>query len=568
MVNGSQYDDTIAVNGAAASVLISNAPQGTLQEVDYPSAFTGAASLTVNGNDGSDTFNVTPGAIPIFIDGGNPVGILPGDHINVLAGTANVVFTPGPTDDSGAFSVSTAGTQAISFVHIESASVTGGGGAGQTATVNGSNENDQITVTGTGTNAFTVAVSDSIDVAYTAFPDLSINAEEGSDQITVVPYYGTGGWQETVAVNGGAPQTLGGGLGDVFSLETPNTTGAAQTLSYTPTGPNSGFFDEVTMTSTITLNDIEQVFYNGGAMGDALTFNGSGGGDTITSTPGATIDAGMLQDNSLLALNYQNLGAAASVAVQDTGTGNTLVVNGTAADDVFTVAGTTGDVQLNSQIPLAPTGVQTLTLNGLAGDNGYTITAPQPYSVINVNGSGLPDPDVVNLTGNGSLATVSMGTAAPTVTQVGGLGIVDISGVGIVNLNNLAGLITADGLTGMPDAFVVSPLTATEAAIQDNGVNPVVNATTSGMLTVDPLGGGDSVTVNGTAANDTITAAPSGLDTVVTVECAGAGQHRHGRHRQPGRGWRHGQRQSHGQQHRRRPSRSRSPTTAAPAPTP
>ena len=86
-----------------------------------------------------------------------------------------------------------------------------------------------------------------------------------------------------------------------------------------------------------------------------------------------------------------------------------------------------------------------------------------------------------------------------------------------MNVGNGTGAVTVDGVTGVPDAFVVSPLTATSAAIQDNGLNPVVNATTSGLLTIDPLGGGDSVTVNGTAANDTITAAPSGLNTVVTV---------------------------------------------------
>lgn len=44
-------------------------------------AFNGEASLTINGDNGGDTFNVTPSAsVPIFIDGGNPVSVLPGEY--------------------------------------------------------------------------------------------------------------------------------------------------------------------------------------------------------------------------------------------------------------------------------------------------------------------------------------------------------------------------------------------------------------------------------------------------------------------------------------------------------
>ena len=124
---------------------------------------------------------------------------------------------------------------------------------------------------------------------------------------------------------------------------------------------------------------------------------------------------------------------------------------------------------------------------------------------------------MATLAGDGTApATVSMGTATPKVTG-GDLGTVDISGVGTVNLSNVARAITADGIAAVPDAFVVNPLTSSSAAIQDDGLNPVVNATTTGTLTINPLGGGDSVTVNGTAASDTIAVARNAVTDTVQV---------------------------------------------------
>ena len=83
------------------------------------------------------------------------------------------------------------------------------------------------------------------------------------------------------------------------------------------------------------------------------------------------------------------------------------------------VTGPTGNVLLNNQLPVQTTGVTTLTLNGLAGDNTFGITAttanPLPFTVINVNGSGLPDrrgePD--RQRHGTATAAVNMGAPAP-----------------------------------------------------------------------------------------------------------------------------------------------------------
>ena len=287
VVNGSQYNDTITVTGAQVADTETSGPALTLQTI----AYSGAASLTVNGNDGNDTFNVTPGATPILVDGGNPVGVQPGDVFNLNAGGGGVTFYAGPTGDSGGFQVGSSAT--VSFVHIETIGAISNPG---NVTVDGTNGDDDITIIARdstyspladGIQDFTVSVNAGPQILYVNAANLTVNSLSGDDDIVLqTPAPNGAAWNVQVTINGGAPQTLGGRLGDTFSLETPDGATAAQTVAYTPTGPNSGTLNDSTLASLITLTDIEQVFYNGGANGDALTFNGTGGNDTITSTPG------------------------------------------------------------------------------------------------------------------------------------------------------------------------------------------------------------------------------------------------------------------------------------------
>ena len=229
-------------------------------------------------------------------------------------------------------------------------------------------------------------------------------------------------------------------------------------------------------------------------------------------------------------LSFSNLGSGRRHDLDDASATrvDNLTFNGTSANDSFTVDAGTGLLHLNGQLVVSTAGVNNLTLNGLAGDNTYSISASQPYGAITVNGSGNSDPDVLTLTGDGSLVTVTLGGATQTVSG-GGLGTVDITGVGIVNLSNGAGDITVDG-TAAPDAFNVTPTSATSATIQTNGLAPVLNATTSGALLIDGAGGSNTVTVNGTANNDTIATALDATTTSVTVGAFLPISRRFGRH--------------------------------------
>src|SRR5262249_40683072 len=112
IVDATSGDDTIDVTGVAVNV-------AGLQPINYSNF----ESLQVNRLAGSDTFNVTSSAtVAISIDGGDPVGVLPGDLLHLVTNSADTVaYTPGPTGDAGGFVVNS--NQPVNFVHIESLTV-------------------------------------------------------------------------------------------------------------------------------------------------------------------------------------------------------------------------------------------------------------------------------------------------------------------------------------------------------------------------------------------------------------------------------------------------------------
>ncbi|MBI3837471.1 MAG: hypothetical protein HY288_06010, partial [Planctomycetia bacterium] len=150
----------------------------------------------------------------------------------------------------------------------------------------------------------------------------------------------------------------------------------------------------------------------------------------------------------------------------------------------------------------------TLDLNGM---HVYAHSVSLAGSVI--NGTVTASGGTLNLNGDGTAITLNFG--AQTVTG-GGLGTVAFTGGEVVNLNAGAGAITVIGTAG-PDAFDVTPTSTTQATVRVAGVNQVVNTTNTSTLTVDPAGDVDTVTVNGTSANDAITVAHSGASSTAQV---------------------------------------------------
>ena len=95
---------------------------------------------------------------------------------------------PGPTSDQGGFVVNN--NQPISFVHIESLSVSGGG----TPVINGTNGNDVITIiardssyaaAADGVQDFTVSVNGGPNLLFVNSPSLKVNAQAGNNQVVL-----------------------------------------------------------------------------------------------------------------------------------------------------------------------------------------------------------------------------------------------------------------------------------------------------------------------------------------------------------------------------------------------
>jgi hypothetical protein len=446
IVNASTDPDTIAVS--AAAVVITGRRTVNVS---------GAESIRVNGSTGSDTFNVTPASTAgIFIDGGDPVGTLPGDLLNIVAGGSAVTFNTGPETDEGSFVVGI--NQPVSFDHIESTSVTDAG----PVTINGTNGPDTITViardssTHAGTNGvqdFTVSVNTGPEMLFINVASLSVNALSGSDQVTLqTPAPNGAVWDVDVTVDGGLPAD------DTDRLIVQTPAAGAETALYTPTAANAGTLDLTTLSSLVTIVDTEQLSYIGQTDNDALTIAGTGGDDVFVHTPGATDQAGTIQVNSLLALSYLSLGATGSVTASGGGGADTLVANGTAANDTFTV-GAAGEVNLNARVVLNVSSIETLTLEGFDGNDTFTLVpaiSASVYTTMNFNGGteASATGDRVNLiatAGDDELVisgqTVSLGGKT-----------VQSSGIEDIRLDALAGddLIIYNGVEGISEAIVVS----------------------------------------------------------------------------------------------------------------
>ncbi|MEX2174318.1 MAG: dockerin type I domain-containing protein, partial [Pirellulaceae bacterium] len=133
--------DTLEVHASPAAETIVVTPGSVqisgLKEILFVEAT--VESLRVFGHEGNDAFTVTPMAsVPIFIDGGDPIGTIPGDSIVVLGA---VGFFAGPENDAGGFLTMGA---TVSFDHIESMIVNPNGAC--PFLILGTNGDDDITV--------------------------------------------------------------------------------------------------------------------------------------------------------------------------------------------------------------------------------------------------------------------------------------------------------------------------------------------------------------------------------------------------------------------------------------
>ncbi|HWB14006.1 MAG TPA: DUF4214 domain-containing protein [Pirellulales bacterium] len=514
-VNGTNGDDTFNVSDSAVQVV------GLL-----PVSLTTAnlEALDVAGLAGNDTFNVTPSAtVPISVDGGDPIGVLPGDTINLLHPPGPYQIFPGPTKDSGG--LKTPGFQTVSWVHIETVVNTGGG----PPIITGTNGNDEITVMARdssynpanpgvpnpaldGVQDFTVSVNDGPELLFVNTPNLFVDALSGNDDVVVQePAPNQAAWNVQVFVAGGPPASGANRLGDNVELETPGT----QAVTYNPnnplsavpavpgvtfTSPNAGGgqFNDTTNMSTVTATQFlipgfyqsspggaEDFIYAGEAGNDTLTYNtpaNANAGSNLVYTPGATADAGTITGSqsggaTLTPLAFSALGGAGNVSFTTSNAGRTdhLNVEGvpTSAGESFSVTPANGGTVQLSQLPPASSiitvpiltpAVSSLELDGLGGSDLFNLTGALPYTNAIVD-----DGSVVNLTGAVGPVTITEGDntvpSNPTVTGYGAP--VTLIGIDTANVDAGGNTTTATG-TLQNDNIIYTPTGATAGTFYDD----------------------------------------------------------------------------------------------------
>jgi hypothetical protein len=497
-VNGTSAADTINVSGAAVTVV-------GLKTVNY----TNVESLQVNGLAGSDTFNVTSSAtVPISIDGGDPVGVTPGDLLNVVTSPGDsVAFTPGPTSDSGGFVVNA--NAPISFVHIESLSVSGGG----TPVIFGTNGNDVITVIARdnsyaagadGVQDFTVSVNAGPTFLFINVPALTIDALGGDDLVDLVtPAPNGADWHVNVTIDGGPPSAS-----DHLIVETPGF----NAVSYTPTSPNSGtlVINGAVNNTNVNIIDIEQFTYNGMGGNDVLTMIGNSGANVFTLTPGANPDAGTLGMDTTLPVAFVNLGATGKVIVNGNGGADSLVYYGTPVNDTFSIDNNAspagGKVTLNARVPVITTAIATLTLEGLAGDDTFNLVptiAASPYTTLNLHGGGQASAagDQANLT---AAAAADVTVSGQVVSQSGKT----VAGTGLENINlngaPAGNRLIYNGVVGVTENInVIASPTANQGQVSVPGVTHVTFTNVPALVVNGNPADSDTLTFTGTNNSDT-----------------------------------------------------------------
>lgn len=200
IVNATAAADTITLNLTSGSV--NTGANGGIVALSLADT----EALSVNGLAGDDIFNVTPGTIPVSLDGGDPVAASDVVNLIVPAGAGTVTFNPGPLADEGSFTFSGAGFETVSYDNLEGATVNVSASGG-VLVVNGTNADDDISIVGTAANSLTVSVNGGPGVSYSGVTNLTVRGLNGDDDIDVDVNDAALG--VVINVDGGLPSTGG-----------------------------------------------------------------------------------------------------------------------------------------------------------------------------------------------------------------------------------------------------------------------------------------------------------------------------------------------------------------------
>ncbi|MCL5281877.1 MAG: LEPR-XLL domain-containing protein [Planctomycetes bacterium] len=498
VINASEGNDALAITGSSVAIT-------GKQTLDYSNA----EALIVNGLAGSDTFEVTPASIPIFVDGGNPIGVQPGDVLTVQAGGGTATVDTGPENDEGAVTI--AANEPVSFDHIESLIIDGAG----VAVIDGTNGPDAITIVARddsthagadGVQDFTSAVNDGPELLWLNTATLTVSALGGSDEVVLrTPAPNNADWDVDVTIEGGPPSAS-----DRLVVETPGN--GAETVTYLPGADDGGAMtiveSDTALATGVTIIGIEELAYDGEADDDVLTVVGTGGNDITLHLPGADDESGQFQVNTLLALDYQNLGSGATLTSDGAGGTNSLTAYGTAVNDIFCLDAT-GEVGLNSRLVIHTENTQNLRLEGLSGDDLFDLLnsiSDLPFGQILLNGGAQASAQGDRAKLRGTAGDDSFAVTGQTIV-LGGVSIVG-DGLEAIQLDGNGGAddLTYTGMDGVDDYVAIRISGTPNAGVLDVAGVALYSYVGIGRFEVygndGMLGDTDTLTVIGTNNDD------------------------------------------------------------------
>jgi len=478
LVSGTAAGETISVNHSAVTTLVlSGGLSGGTQTIGTVEA------VRVEAGDGDDTIQIVAlaaGGLDYTVLGGNPAGAV-GDKLEVTAPAA-VTLTPGPEDDSGSVEIATNPTTNISYDEIELLGITASPSGGS-LTISGTNADNDITVVGDAvdTDDFTVSVDGGPAILFVDFGALTINGLAGDDDIDI----DLNALDIAITVNGGDPSV------DVDTLTVTGRAGAADGANFTPQDEESAQFGFAGLTTPIDINQMEQVIYDAeDESTETLTVTGNGSDNVILHTPGSSMDAGLVQVDNMLPIEYVSLGATGTVVVDGAGdtAADTLVALGTGGSDVIDVdfidadtGGVDDDIQFDLASALGPhvrlisSDVESFEIRSLEGDDDVNVQAAvgtaTTVSFAVFGGGPEAGSDTLNVTG--AAGVQEQVTIAPDATNSDDQDI-DILDVGAATTTSIdvtgIELITYEGVGG-DDTLIVNPGTGDNEVFVRQGSN-------------------------------------------------------------------------------------------------
>ncbi len=360
----------------------------------------------------------------------------------------------------------------------------------------GPNTNTAL-VGGIGVNSGQVSVDGFEPVEFANKTTLTINGLSGSDEINLNNSSAPSGLTG-ITVNGGDPTAS-----DTLIVNGTAATVAVDVSAQTITGvAGTGV--------TVTYGTIEHLTVVAG-VSTTLSVAGSSSavGVNYTLSPGTAADRG----------DITTIGVPISFVGYDTGktlnfVGDTqdgddvLTILGTSLNDSFSVAGVTGAVTYTGRAAITQTNMDELVIDGLDGDDQFTVAGNHPYFSVAIHGNNPSASDVLNFNASGA-GLVTADLAAQTIAETG-FNSVGFTGIEIINANANSQNLSIKTTVG-DDELAVTPSGANAVSAQRNssvpGIDssPLINGSDIATFNVDMLGGNDQLTVNGTQIGETIT---------------------------------------------------------------